>query len=408
MEAPLTSITEGTTTYRFNGTKYEEAPELSNQRLYFELRKVDGTKQELTEDILLNIPVSIYHEARVDSPSRSLHADKTVKILDFRTGFIKIKTSDDVTGWVSYDQLKNIRAVFEAHAFNQYTTAAKEETGNSNVFAYTYPKIARVYPFFSKINEVNNKLSFDNLYDKVKFFYLKGNYYAAKSICREIVRRHPYHTDFWKLKNIKSLDQGEYPFDKTNLPNINWDKPEVAKASGTQEIKLSDSAVRLRDVYQKLTDADVQELVNSVKSRLLIARGSKEPAKLYRTMTISGDQAILDNSTGLMWHATGSEKHLTYSETVKWINYINGIGYAGYGDWRVPTFEEVVSLSDLFTAGILPHDKFEVFSGDDYFYNEKVSKEPWFFYASKDPTVGHAPFAIEHVFPVRTVGRTTN
>ena len=64
----------------------------------------------------------------------------------------------------------------------------------------------------------------------------------------------------------------------------------------------------------------------------------------YESMVIRGDKVVLDHATGLMWHQSGSEKYMTDDKAKQWIYALNGLGYAGYQDWRLPTVEEAASL----------------------------------------------------------------
>jgi len=60
----------------------------------------------------------------------------------------------------------------------------------------------------------------------------------------------------------------------------------------------------------------------------------------YEAKTINGENVVIDNATGLMWHQSGSEKYMSYTKAKKWIDELNRRSYAGYRDWRLPTLEE--------------------------------------------------------------------
>jgi len=78
----------------------------------------------------------------------------------------------------------------------------------------------------------------------------------------------------------------------------------------------------------------------------------------YELMAIKGDNVVIDYSTGLMWHQSGSDEHMSWlsenffgleytsqwNKAEMWIKKLNKRGYAGYHDWRLPTLEEAVSL----------------------------------------------------------------
>ena len=70
----------------------------------------------------------------------------------------------------------------------------------------------------------------------------------------------------------------------------------------------------------------------------------------YNLKTIGGNKVVVDNTTGLMWHQSGSDDKMKWYEAHEWIKKLNKGswlskgGYAGYCDWRLPTVEEAASL----------------------------------------------------------------
>jgi len=80
----------------------------------------------------------------------------------------------------------------------------------------------------------------------------------------------------------------------------------------------------------------------------------------------NGDGTINDVNTGLMWISVPEAVKMTYSEALE---YVENLEYAGYSDWRLPTPEELFSLSD-FSQGWPYLDT-------DYFkFNESASTAP--------------------------------
>jgi len=64
----------------------------------------------------------------------------------------------------------------------------------------------------------------------------------------------------------------------------------------------------------------------------------------------NGDETITDHESGLMWKKTD-----TMIDLKKWVNYQDAVDYArelkenkfaGYGDWRLPTRDEMNTLYD--------------------------------------------------------------
>ena len=64
----------------------------------------------------------------------------------------------------------------------------------------------------------------------------------------------------------------------------------------------------------------------------------------YEENIIEDDNVVIDHTTGLMWHQSGSFKNISWKSSKRWVTKLNENGYAGFTDWRLPTLEEAVSL----------------------------------------------------------------
>lgn len=74
------------------------------------------------------------------------------------------------------------------------------------------------------------------------------------------------------------------------------------------------------------------------------------PNSRYTIETISGNNVVTDNSTGLMWQQCseglrGADCTIGTSETYTWSVVVGNIGrFAGYTDWRIPNKKELRTL----------------------------------------------------------------
>ncbi len=57
-------------------------------------------------------------------------------------------------------------------------------------------------------------------------------------------------------------------------------------------------------------------------------------------------KVIYDHASGLTWQQSGSNKHMDYDEVQAYIDQLNHNRFAGYGNWRLPTLEEAMSLME--------------------------------------------------------------
>ena len=63
----------------------------------------------------------------------------------------------------------------------------------------------------------------------------------------------------------------------------------------------------------------------------------------FTVQTLSDQKVVLDNNTALMWQQTMPSSTYTWANAV---SYCNGLTYAGYSDWRLPSPEEFQTISN--------------------------------------------------------------
>jgi hypothetical protein len=93
----------------------------------------------------------------------------------------------------------------------------------------------------------------------------------------------------------------------------------------------------------------------------------------YEENVIKGDKVVIEHTTGLMWHQSGSKSHTKWENAKKWVQDLNGKGYAGYQDWRLPTVDEAVSLleadkksNNIYIAPIFDKNQLYIWTGDGF------------------------------------------
>ncbi len=107
-----------------------------------------------------------------------------------------------------------------------------------------------------------------------------------------------------------------------------------------------DSHITIRSSYADISVSQVQSIPNVVidKKEDWGFWGHSTIIHHYDLKSINADKVVIDHSTGLMWHQSGSEEYMNWKLANRWIAQLNEKGYAGFKDWRLPTVEEVVSL----------------------------------------------------------------
>ncbi len=116
----------------------------------------------------------------------------------------------------------------------------------------------------------------------------------------------------------------------------------------------------LRSSHGNLSVSQVQSIpnVSITKEEVWGFCGHSTIVHDYELMSIKGDKVVIDYSTGLMWHKSGSEEYMLWlsenffgleyssrwNKVEQWIKKLNKGGYAGYNDWRLPSLKEGVLL----------------------------------------------------------------
>jgi len=106
------------------------------------------------------------------------------------------------------------------------------------------------------------------------------------------------------------------------------------------------SSITLRSSYRDISKSEVQSMSNIYVREKSYAGfdGHSTINHRYDPKSINEDKVVMDYTTGLMWHHSGSETIMNWDKAKDWIMNLNSNGYAGYQDWRLPTVEEAVSL----------------------------------------------------------------
>lgn len=102
----------------------------------------------------------------------------------------------------------------------------------------------------------------------------------------------------------------------------------------------------LRSSYRDLIALQVQYIANIfiVNKHNYGFYGHSTINNSYESKSINGGGVVIDHTTGLIWHQSGSDEEMDWPKAKQWVKDLNDKGYAGYSDWRLPTVEEAISL----------------------------------------------------------------
>ncbi len=130
----------------------------------------------------------------------------------------------------------------------------------------------------------------------------------------------------------------------------------------------------LRSSYRDLIAMQVQFTPNVfvVKKHDYGFYGYSTINNSFESKSINGDSVVIDHTTGLIWHQSGSDKEMDWPKAKQWVKDLNDRGYAGHSDWRLPTVEEAISLlepeinaSDLYIDPVFDAKQTGIWTGDE-------------------------------------------
>ncbi len=124
--------------------------------------------------------------------------------------------------------------------------------------------------------------------------------------------------------------------------------PDKNKETASRQQQEETSYFPLRSDYQSIDLDDIEETFIHLgfKVRAKLRAESGDFPNQYEPMSPHGDNVVVDQATGLMWHQSGSEEALNFFAALEWIDDLNIKRFAGYSDWRLPTVEESASLME--------------------------------------------------------------
>ena len=113
----------------------------------------------------------------------------------------------------------------------------------------------------------------------------------------------------------------------------------------------------------------------------------------FTVQTISGDNIVVDNNTGLMWQQSPEEETYTWGNAVI---YCNDLTYAGYDDWRLPSpmdFWTIVDNSesvpkvDTTYFPNMPLDSYHLWTNKEW---PEDTSQSWAFFSSDSAGMGRS------------------
>jgi hypothetical protein len=115
----------------------------------------------------------------------------------------------------------------------------------------------------------------------------------------------------------------------------------LAAISGNTRTEVVER-IKLREKAE--TNFADQDLRKMIKDHNFFNRQYNPGGDFPHAFVDNGDGTITDKVTGLMWQKGGSPSEMTFYTAGKYVEQLNSNHFSGYGDWRLPTMEELCSL----------------------------------------------------------------
>ncbi len=104
------------------------------------------------------------------------------------------------------------------------------------------------------------------------------------------------------------------------------------------------SPFKLRKKPKSLSEEAVEQIID--KYDFFVEGESLYGFGLPNFYELSNDSSfVIDKATGLFWQQNESNE-LTLNGAYNYVDSLNHVKFSGYSDWRIPTFEELLSLNE--------------------------------------------------------------
>ena len=243
---------------------------------------------------------------------------------------------------------------------------------------------------------------------------LNNIYETEKRIKEENILKQKKEKEFKEYLREAKVNYEKHNF-KTAIEYIDLAE-EIKKNHQTKELRKSinkkkDEMTKLRSNFIEISIEEVKSDIIKKNLRDYLWNSNGEYNNEFELKTIGYDNVIIDNTSGLMWHQSGSLKYMTWSEAKEWIKKFNSSNYAYYNDWRLPTIEEAASLIEnsinddkLYISGLFSKEQESIWTGD--IRDSAEYNNAWYVTFYSDAGIGSSS-GMQGCFvrPVRTINK---
>jgi len=162
----------------------------------------------------------------------------------------------------------------------------------------------------------------------------------------------------------------EKEIQKQEIQNISRIKPDVIEIKAAEKVKKEPKKYLKKQkkeiiIAKKDTSINLKGILNlRSKPKYLLDNEVRSVVEKYNFFDVRRNRGgyfannfvdnrngtITDRKTGLMWQKSGSSEMMPYNDADNYINELNKKQFAGFNDWRLPTLEELLTLTEQQTT----------------------------------------------------------
>ncbi|GAX60701.1 dihydroxyacid dehydratase/phosphogluconate dehydratase [Candidatus Scalindua japonica] len=147
----------------------------------------------------------------------------------------------------------------------------------------------------------------------------------------------------------------------------------LAANTHANQHNLKTQRLKLRSSYENCTKEDIERILKKYNFFNRFRNETRNFSNDFELKTINRDKVVIDHTTKLIWHQSGSLEKMDLNKEWNWKEKLNQNEYAGYSDWRLPTAAEAASLlksknknTDLFIDPVFDEQQKSIWTCDHY------------------------------------------
>ena len=182
-----------------------------------------------------------------------------------------------------------------------------------------------------------------------------------------------------KIPDIKTIPDTSQTKTQPDNTQMNMDKQKIVAAVDPKTLK-EDTKKYLRTTPMAYTKKQVLDMIQ--KYNFYEAHFNPNGGFPNRFVD-NRNGTITDNETLLMWQKSGTREMVSWKKAPEYIDRLNNRKFSGYSDWRLPTLEELLTLTEprhsrqgLYISSFFSQKQGIVGSSDSCTYDGK--NLPWY------------------------------